>query len=463
MLTNALRVVAVLILAVAAGIPATVAAAERDRYVILVSVDGLAGFYLDDPRAEMPTLRRLAEEGARADGLVCSFPTVTWPNHTTLVTGTTPAKHGVIGNNYLDRQSGSQVPFIPDPLFDKDEIVKVPTVYDATHNAGLTTAGIIWPATRNARTLDWTVPDMGGDEAWPKYGTASWLAELREAGIPVEKHGTWVRESGGGVQRDWLYTRMAAHVIGEHTPNLLLIHLVETDHVQHRFGPRTPEAYWSVSYSDDRIRDLVEAVERSPMRDTTTIIVASDHGFFPIEKEILPNVLFRKLGLIEAEGQNVKTKRAYALAQGGACMVYILDPDRRDEVEAQLRRELPELEGVQAVLGPGEFTQLGQPTPEDDPRAPDLWLSADSGYSFGNGHAGDEPVVPRATRGGTHGYLPDQPDMLGTLVLWGHGITPKVRLGKVSSLNVAPTIARLLEVELPTAEGQPIEAALAAE
>ena len=101
----------------------------------------------------------------RADGIVCSFPTVTWPNHTTLVTGTTPAKHGVIGNNYLDRKSATQVPFIPDPLFDKDQIVKVPTIYDAAHDAGLVTAGIVWPATRNARTLDWTVPDMFGKEA----------------------------------------------------------------------------------------------------------------------------------------------------------------------------------------------------------------------------------------------------------------------------------------------------------
>jgi predicted AlkP superfamily pyrophosphatase or phosphodiesterase len=134
------------------------AAAEpgKDRCVILVSVDGLADFYFDDPRAEMPTLRRLAENGARAAGMECSFPTVTWPNHTTLVTGVPPAKHGVLGNNYLDRQSAAPVPLIPDPLFDKDEIVKVPTIYDAAHRAGLSTSGIIWPATRNARTLDWT-------------------------------------------------------------------------------------------------------------------------------------------------------------------------------------------------------------------------------------------------------------------------------------------------------------------
>ncbi len=83
--------------------------------MILVSVDGLAGFYLDDAKADMPTVHRLAHEGARASGMVCSFPTVTWPNHTTMATGATPAKHGVIGNSYLDRSTGKVLSLLPDP------------------------------------------------------------------------------------------------------------------------------------------------------------------------------------------------------------------------------------------------------------------------------------------------------------------------------------------------------------
>lgn len=443
----------------AAGTPPDAAAAPpaRDRCVILISVDGLADFYLDDPKADLPTIRRLAREGGRA-GTVCSFPTVTWPNHTTLVTGVSPAKHGVIGNDYLDRKTGEKVSFIPDPLFDKDQIVKVPTVYDAAHRAGLVTAGVIWPATRNARTLDFTVPDMAGDDAWPKYGTAAWLEELRRAGVPVERHGAWVKEPSGGVQRDWLYARMAAHVLENHRPNLLLVHLVEVDHVQHKFGPRSPEAYWAVSYADDRVRDIIEAAARSPLGDGTTVIVASDHGFFPIEKDVRPNVVAKRLGYRDGEA-----KRVACLPQGGACGVYVLgdaDRDEREGIVARLKDELAKVEGVDSVVGPEGFAALGQPTPDDDSRAPDLWLSAKSGYAFTDSDAGDEPVVPRASRAGTHGYLPDDPDMLGSLVISGRGVRPGVSLGKVSNRDVAPTIARLLGVELPSAEGKPLDAAL---
>src|SRR5215212_6441008 len=107
--------------------------------------------------AEMPTIRKLAAEGATASSMKASNPTVTWPNHTTLVTGVNPAKHGVVGNNYYDRAAGKQVVLITDPIYDKDEIVKVPTIYDAAHDGGLKTASLRWPASRNAKSLDWTI------------------------------------------------------------------------------------------------------------------------------------------------------------------------------------------------------------------------------------------------------------------------------------------------------------------
>src|ERR1700689_3430562 len=127
-----------LILTCFTGVARTIAAAPiPDRIVVMISVDGLAAYYLDDPKAEMPTIRALAAAGARADSMKASTPTVTWVNHTTLVTGDTPAHHGVIGNNYFDRTTGKLVTLISDPVFDKDQIVKVPTIYDIAKGNGL--------------------------------------------------------------------------------------------------------------------------------------------------------------------------------------------------------------------------------------------------------------------------------------------------------------------------------------
>jgi predicted AlkP superfamily pyrophosphatase or phosphodiesterase len=440
------------------------AAAEprTDRCVVLISVDGLAGFYFDDPLANLPTLRKLAAEGARAEGLTCSFPTVTWPNHTTLVTGVTPARHGVLGNNYFDRAKDEKIGLIVDPLFDKDQLVTAPTIYDVAHAAKLTTAGIVWPATRNARTLDFTVPDMAGD-AWRQYGTPGWMEELRRDGLPVDKHGEWCKEPTGGPMRDWLYARMAQQLFTKHPPNLLLVHLIEVDHAQHKHGPRSPEAYWAVNYADHCVRDIVDAAEASAFAGKVTYVIASDHGFYPIDKDVRPNVALRKAGLIAADGDKVTSKQAWCVAQGGACMVYLLDETGRAERTDLLKKELAALEGVAEVIGEERFEELGLARRSDDPRAPDFWLSAKSGYSFTDTHEGDEVVIARETHGGTHGYLPGQPALYGTLILSGAGIQPGQKLGLCQNLDVAPTMARLLQVELPNVDGRVLNEALATE
>ncbi len=429
---------------------------HKDRCVILVSLDGLANFYFDDPRAHMPHLRRLAAEGARADGMVCSFPTVTWPNHTTLVTGVPPAKHGVIGNAYYDRAKSANVQLILDPVYDQDELVKVPTIYDVAHAAGMRTAGIIWPATRGSKTLDFTVPDMGGPESWTQYGTRSWLEELRAEGIPVDHYHTWFVDKSGGVQRDWMSTRMAVNLIEKHQPNLLMLHLIETDHVQHRVGPRTDDAYWAVAYADERIRELLDAVERSGRKEQTTLFICSDHGFYPVTKEIRPNVLLKQLKLLETKDDKVTTKVAVGRPEGGSCAIYIHDDARRAELTAQLKQEFAKLEGVDAVYAPDQFADIGQPTLAADPRAADLWLSCQGGYAFADSPAGDKLVVPKESQTGTHGYRPDQPALYATCIISGAGVKAGTNLGLVRNLDIAPTIARVLGVDLPNVDGRPL-------
>lgn len=433
-----------------------VAEPQRDRCVILVTLDGVANFYLDDPKAEMPVLRKLASEGARAEeGMISAFPTVTWPTHTALVTGATASRHGVVGNNYFDRNSGKSVPLYLDRVLNKDEAVQAPTLYDAAHAAGLKTAAVCWPATREAKTLDWTVPDMVDVDAWANYGTQSWLDELRQAGIPIEKQYAWSLLPEGGIPRDWLYIRMVRHLIERHSPNLILLHLVEADHVQHIYGPRSAESYWIASFADHRIGELVDAIEATPMAGKTTIFVLSDHGYFSAHYEIRPNLALRKLGLIQGSGESEK-RAAYCTAEGGACGVYIADQGRRDEIRQLLCSQLGSILGIQKVFAPDEFAQLGQPAPHENPRAADLWLVAKKGFAFSDDSEGDLLTIDKKKISGTHGYLPDQLDMLSLCVVSGPGVKPGTKLGKIRAIDIAPTVARILGIDLPTAEGKPL-------
>ena len=104
-------------------------APDKDRHVILISIDGFPAWMWRDPSLSIPNLRRLAAEGAMADAMTVSNPSVTWINHTTMVTGVKPEKHGVLYNGLLVRQGPTLPPKI-EQWVDKDKLVRVPTHYD---------------------------------------------------------------------------------------------------------------------------------------------------------------------------------------------------------------------------------------------------------------------------------------------------------------------------------------------
>src|SRR3954465_2449667 len=150
-------------------------------------------------------------------------------------------------------------------------------------------------------------------------------------------------------------------------------------------------------------------------------------------------------------------KDAWSLSQGGAAAVYILDRPGREAITGRIRQAMTGIQGIEAVFTPDEYGRIGQAKPDEDPHAPDLWLAAKEGYSFSNEAAG-ESVVTAGKPAGTHGFLPEHPGMRGIFVAWGGGIEPGTKLGRIANTQVAPTIARLLGLDLPTAEGKPLSA-----
>jgi predicted AlkP superfamily pyrophosphatase or phosphodiesterase len=424
---------------------------SSDRVVVMISVDGLAGFYFDDPKAEMPAIRALATNGAYSSRMKASTPTVTWPNHTTLVTGVNPAKHGVVGNNYLDRATGKHVALIWDPNFDKDEIVKVPTIYDLAKSNGLKTAAVRWPASRGAKTLDWTIPDMDPTKGMVNYATPSLLADVDKAGIPFKPSA-----NAKDNPTEETYTKIANLILRDKRPNLLLFHILEVDHTQHGYGPRSPEAYHAIKEADACVAEVWEELKRDyPGR--ATLLVVSDHGFSPINRILYPKNSLRKAGL---DVSNKPKAPIHIVNQGGSAFVYIQDETNRARLVDTVRQALKDVKGVSKIVGVEEFKDYGVANPKDDPHAPDLILFADEGCSFGDTADGSLAFNDKPERRGSHGQDANLPNLHATFVAWGEGVKPGVRLGEISNVSVAPTIAELLAVSMPGAEGKPLREVL---
>jgi predicted AlkP superfamily pyrophosphatase or phosphodiesterase len=448
------------IILVAALLCADAAGAERDRHVVVVCIDGFASYLLDDAKAPVPTIRKLAREGAFAEkGMRVSNPSVTWPNHTSLVTGVRPEKHGVLANGVLVR-GGPGVPVHIDPKRDQRDLMRVTPLFDVAHAAGLRTAEVNWPCTRGATGLDDSFPDVPEQVT---HMTPRLRGELIELGILKDATDrSFSANSPPG--RDLIWTETACHLIRTRKPNLLLVHLLNCDATHHAEGAQSSPGYTANAYADMCLARIVAAIDAAGIGDTTTIMVVADHGFTLTPKAIRPNVLLRKEGLLTvAAGGKIATARMHVVPEGGIGLVYCTDPataptDRRRAAELFTGQE-----GVVEVLQPEQFAEYGLPHPREYGPAPDLVLVAKDGYGVSAAADGEAFVAPGSesrVATGNHGFISTEPKMNAVCILSGAGVRRGVRLKQVENIDIAPTVARLLGIAKFPADGRVLEEAL---
>src|SRR6185436_9809413 len=304
-----------------------------------------------DPYLPVPTLRRLAAAGASAKGMRPVDPTVTWANHTSMVTGLPPARHGVIYNGLLIREPG--VPPRVEPWRDKSELVHARTLYDAAHERRLTTAQVDWVAIQNAPTITWEFPERPD----PKGAIAQ---EAVKAGI-LSQSDLETFSTKNILWRDHIWTQAAAHILRQHQPNLLLFHLLNLDSTQHRYGPRTPAAMDAMAHLDSQVATIVDTLEKTGLMARTTLLVVSDHGFKLVKRQIRPNAAFAKAGLLTVEANKLTAAKVYSVPEGGSALVYVTVPDPSGALLKQARAALGGMEGIASIVEPGEFDKYGLP------------------------------------------------------------------------------------------------------
>jgi predicted AlkP superfamily pyrophosphatase or phosphodiesterase len=432
-------------LGIGAAVPVAAQPAGRPAdHVILISIDGLLPDYCLRPEAfglSLPALASLGRAGSVADGVVGQYPSLTYPSHTSIVTGVRPARHGIVHNTkFAPAGSGG--------WYFESEAIRVPTLWDAARTAGLKTAGVSWPVTVGS-SIDVLYPE--GHQSPPDR---TWLELAREQSTPGLIDAI-VRELGGfgpndnrdPIQRDRFAATAARHIIVAHRPNLLLVHLVETDFAQHAEGPHSPRAKEAFRRVDAHVGAIVRATEEAGIRTRTAFVITGDHGFYRVHSVLQPNVILRQAGLLgtDATGRIVEWQ---AIAHGST--IRLQDPGDGTLARrvAGLFRDLAagRYRDIFRVIDREELDALGS-----DPDAV-LALEPVEGYYWSGGFEEDAFIVA-TTRRGAHGYLPANPRMHTGLILSGAGIRKGVPLPLARQVDIAPTIARLLGFEMRDVDG----------
>ncbi len=445
----------------ALAIPSVSRAQETpDRHVVVVCIDGLAHFLLDDPKAPLPTLRKLAKEGAvAAEGMRVVNPSITWPNHTTLISGVRPERHGVLANGVLVR-GGVGVPIVVDPRRDRQDLVRVPTLFDLARAQGLRTAEVNWPCTRGSDAYDDSFPDVPEQVT---HMTPRLRDELIETGVLADATDkSFAANSSAG--KDLIWTETARHILRTRKPHLMVVHLLNCDSTHHAEGAQSPPGYTANAYADMCLARILEAIDDAGIRERTTVVVVADHGFTLTPMAIRPNVVFRQQGLLTVgAGGKITEARVHVVPEGGIGLVYCTDPATAVEDRKRVEQLLAGQEGVAEIVFPENFANYGLPHPREYAQAPDLVVVAKDGFGV-SGSAEGETLIAAGTEArvstGSHGFVSTEPKMNAVCVLAGSAIRPGARLSGVENIDIAPTIAAILGLRELNADGQVLEKAL---
>lgn len=361
---------------------------ERPR-VILVSIDGFRPDYLD--AGVTPNLSRLAQAGVLAS-MRPSFPTVTFPNHYTLVTGRHPDRHGIVGNSFVDSTLGRfSMQKTESGWWNQAE-----PIWITAQKAGLTTATMFWPG-----------------------------SETEHAGIRPH----YWRAFDQSVPGDARVDQVLAWMDTDPVPDFSTLYFDTVDTAGHRYGPGAVETLQAVAEVDGSIGRLVQGLRARGLYEGTVIVIVSDHGM----AETSPDRVMVLEDLVDPA--------AIEVVYSGAVVFLNPVPGRAEEARAALVRRHAHGECWDKASIPGRL-QFGS-----HPRVSEIVCAADVGWLFATR---SRPIV---RSGGAHGYDNQAPEMSALFMASGPGIVRGATLDGIDSVDVHPFIGRLLRIEVPNGDG----------
>lgn len=376
----------------------TLAAIPERPLLILVSIDGFRPDYLE--RGLTPQLGAIAAAGVRAEAMRPSFPSQTFPNHYSIITGLVPDHHGVVNNTMLDDD-------IPDVRFSMGNRAAVEDarwwndgqpLWNTARAAGLRTATMFWP----------------GSEAPVRGHHPDYWHIFDQSRTPQQR-----------VQQvlDWV------DLPAGERPHFITLYFDDVDHDGHRHGPESEELNQSLVRTDKAIGQLVEGLRERTLWNRTNLIVLSDHGM-----AAMPT------GQLVILDDHVPGELFKLVTGGPFAGISAAEPDREAALDAAMARDIPHARCWRKDRIPAHF-RYGSHR-----RIPRWVCLADEGWSITLRESLDRPWA-RAPNPGAHGFDPALDSMAALFIAHGPDFQRGLVVPGFTNVDVYPLMARLLGIE----------------
>lgn len=369
--------------------------------LLLISIDGYRTDYIE--RGLSPTLASLAKQGVRAaDGMQPSFPSLTFPNHYTIVTGLRPDHHGIINNTMTDASLGKFSLSNRDAVSNGQWWAEATPLWETAQAHGMKTATMFWPGS--------------------------------EANIHGEHPNFW-KPYDGNVTPDQRVDQVLAwlDLPAAERPAFLTLYFDAVDHAGHDFGPDSPQVNEAIAQTDAALARLVQGLQQRGLLDRINMIVLADHGMASapqrntvlIDKLIpLKHVELVSVGVLA--GFNPKPGFDFA------------------KIEAQLERPQQHMTCWDKTRVPARFAY------GSNPRVPQLLCLADVGWRISTAEYLAKKKKPTQ---GDHGYDNAAPQMQALFLAHGPAFREGALVQSFPNVDVYPLMTHLLDLPAAANDG----------
>lgn len=402
----------------------------KNKYVIVISFDAVSEEDLEF-LSKQPNFSKLIKNGALIKNVESVYPSLTYPAHATIVTGKYPKNHGVINNTVLDFKNDN-----PDWYWYR-KYIKGDTIFDLAEKSGMKTCSILWPVTARSK-ITYNMPEIFCTKRYDNQILKSALAGSKIYQVNMNKKFGYLRQGMEEPYLDNFATEVAKKTIRELKPNLILLHLIDSDSQKHKYGIENKEVIESLKRHDERLGEIIESLKLAGIYEDSTIIALGDHSQINVNNVIKLNSILMKNDLINVNGNKIKSYKAIAKSCDGSSYIYL--KNKNDvETRKKVRDILNELKNkysnvIEEVYNNEEIKNLGA-----DINA-SFMIEAKRGYYFIDDFLGeaieviDESSKIKHKLRASHGYLPSRDNYKTFFIAYGKTIKKgsSIRKGKIN-------------------------------
>lgn len=415
------------------------------KKLLVLSFDALGGEDFAYMSA-LPDFKDFLKQAAICTNVSSVYPSVTYACHTSIVTGKWPKHHGIISNTLLQPNRVNA----PDWYWQR-KFVKAETIYDQAIASGMTVGAFLWPVTAKSK-IHYVLPEIFPNRKWDhqvltslRNGSPAFILDLFKR----------YRHLLDGIKQpnlDDFVSHCVMHTLQTKSPDLLLVHFTDLDTARHDHGVHSKEAYAAIDRLGAHFTQIIKVLKEENLFDLTTLVILGDHFQLDYHTKVPLNHRLAAGGWLKFGKARVTDWKVLAKSNGGSAYVYAKDGHvDRVELKAFLNelKEKPE-NGIERILTGDVAAELGA----DGGCA--FMLEAKKGYVFTDLLGGGEKG-----KRADHGYHPtEKADYATFYAMAGPGVKSGARIDQMSLVDIAPTWAKMLGLELGDVDGKAVLAML---